>query len=202
MRIAIGQFNEMSDEKLRFAAQIGVHSVQMNTPKLPGEHRWEVADLRSLVEQCERYDLTLEAIENVPIHFYNKAMLGLEGRVVQTGWTESSEIPAFYAGASALLFPTLHEGFGLPLVEAMATGVPVAASNVYSIPEVGGDAILTFDPHDVEAMSAQLERALVDDELRERLVTRGFERARRFNWTESARQTAAVYRDLLSDARA
>jgi mannonate dehydratase len=80
MRIAIGQFNEMSDEKLRFAAQIGVHGVQMNTPKLPGEHRWEVADLRSLVEQCERYDLTLEAIENVPIHFYNRAMLGLEGR--------------------------------------------------------------------------------------------------------------------------
>jgi len=126
--------------------------------------------------------------------------LGLEGRVVQTGWTESSEIPALYAGASALLFPTLHEGFGLPLVESMASGVPVAASNVYSVPEVGGDAILTFDPHDVDAMSIQLERALLDDALREQLVARGFERARHFSWAESARRTAAVYRELLSDA--
>jgi glycosyltransferase involved in cell wall biosynthesis len=126
--------------------------------------------------------------------------LGLEGRVIQTGWTENAEIPAFYAGASALLFPSLHEGFGLPLVEAMASGCPVAASGVYSIPEVGGDAILTFDPNDVEAMSRQLERALLDDDLRERLVSRGFDRAARFSWAESARQTARVYREVLSAA--
>lgn len=80
MRIAIGQFNEMTEEKLRFAVQIGVKGVQMNTPKLPGEHRWETSDLRMLVEQCGQFGLTLEAIENVPIHFYDKAMLGLDGR--------------------------------------------------------------------------------------------------------------------------
>ncbi len=80
MRIAIGQFNEMTEEKLRFAAQIGATGVQMNTPRLPGEHRWETTDLRQLVEQCERFSLTMEAIENVPIHFYDKAMLGLDGR--------------------------------------------------------------------------------------------------------------------------
>jgi glycosyltransferase involved in cell wall biosynthesis len=124
--------------------------------------------------------------------------LGLEGRVVQTGWTESAEIPAFYAGASALLFPTLHEGFGLPVVEAMASGCPVAASNVYSIPEVGGDAILTFDPRNVNVMRQQLERSLFDSDLRERLVAEGLTRAQRFSWAESARQTAAVYREVLS----
>ncbi|HKG26694.1 MAG TPA: mannonate dehydratase, partial [Thermomicrobiales bacterium] len=80
MRIAIGQFNEMTEEKLRFAAQMGVNGVQMNTPRLPGEQRWEEADLRRLVEQVEAHGLTLEAIENVPIHFYDKAMLGLPGR--------------------------------------------------------------------------------------------------------------------------
>lgn len=80
MRIAVGQFNELSDEKLRFAVQIGATGIQMNTPKLPGEQRWEVSDLRGLVEHTERFGLTLEAIENVPIHFYNKAMLGLPGR--------------------------------------------------------------------------------------------------------------------------
>lgn len=124
--------------------------------------------------------------------------LGLERHVVQTGWTESAEIPAFYAGASALLFPTLHEGFGLPVVEAMASGCPVAASRVYSIPEVGGNAILTFDPSDTEAMSVELERALFDAEVRRRLVAAGLERVARFRWAEAAKQTAAVYRELLA----
>lgn len=80
MRIAIGQFKDLNDEKLRFAQQIGVSSVQMNTPNLPGDHRWEEKDLRHLVRRCQEYELTLEAIENVPIHFYDKAMLGLPGR--------------------------------------------------------------------------------------------------------------------------
>jgi mannonate dehydratase len=80
IRIAVGQFNVLDEEKLRFAAQLGVTGVQMNTPKLPGEQRWEVADLRNLVETTARYGLTFEAIENVPIHFYDKAMLGLPGR--------------------------------------------------------------------------------------------------------------------------
>lgn len=80
MRIAIGQFNVLTDEKLRFAQQIGVRGVQMNTPRLPGESKWETRDLRNLVEKCGEYDLTLEAIENVPIHFYDKAMLGLPGK--------------------------------------------------------------------------------------------------------------------------
>ena len=76
LRVAIGQFKEMTDEKLRFAAQIGVKGVQMNTPALPGETHWEEKDLRALVLQCQEYDLVLEAIENVPIWFYQDAMLG------------------------------------------------------------------------------------------------------------------------------
>ena len=122
---------------------------------------------------------------------------GLEGRVVQTGWTESAEIPAFYAGADLLLFPTLHEGFGLPVVEAMASGCPVVASRVYSVPEVGGDAILTFDPADEGEMAREAERALFDAPVRERLAAAGIDRAARFTWVEAARRTAAVYRELL-----
>jgi len=80
IRVAVGQFNQLTDEKLRFAAQIGVRGIQMNNPKLPGEQRWEEKDIRALVEQTEAAGLKLEAIENVPTHFYNKAMLGLEGR--------------------------------------------------------------------------------------------------------------------------
>ena len=80
MRIAIGQFNELTEEKLLFARQLGVGGVQLNTPRLPGEQRWETKDLRALVETCAAHGLRLEAIENVPIHFYDKAMLGLPGR--------------------------------------------------------------------------------------------------------------------------
>lgn len=80
MRVAVGQFHELSDEKLRFAAQIGVTGIQMNNPTLPGDTHWEAADIRKLVDRIEAAGLTFEAIENVPTHFYNKAMLGLAGR--------------------------------------------------------------------------------------------------------------------------
>jgi mannonate dehydratase len=80
MRIAVGQFNELTDEKLRYAAQIGVGGIQLNTPLIPGDTHWEERDLRALVDRCKEHGLVLEAIENVPVHFYHKAMLGLPGR--------------------------------------------------------------------------------------------------------------------------
>ena len=80
MRVVVGQLNELSDEILAYTAQLGVGGIQLNTPRLPGERRWEAADLRRLVDRCRDYGLRLEAIENVPIHFYDKAMLGLPGR--------------------------------------------------------------------------------------------------------------------------
>lgn len=80
IRIGIGQFKDLTEEKLRFAAQLGVSAVQLNAPNLPGETRWELTDLRALVERAESHGLQLEAIENVPVHFYEKVMLGLPGR--------------------------------------------------------------------------------------------------------------------------
>ena len=83
IRVGVGQFNELTDEKLRFAAQIGAEGVQLNTPKLPGDERWEERDLRALVQKAAEHGLALEAIENVPVHFYDKVMLGLPGREEQ-----------------------------------------------------------------------------------------------------------------------
>ncbi|SFZ86355.1 mannonate dehydratase [Devosia enhydra] len=80
IRIAVGQFHELTDERLRFAAQIGATGLQMNNPYLPGETRWQEKDVRELVERTEAFGLKFEAIENVPTHFYNKVMLGLPGR--------------------------------------------------------------------------------------------------------------------------
>ena len=80
IRVAIGQFHDLTDEKLRFAAQIGVKGVQMNNPRLPGEASWEYKDIKALVDRTKKHGLVFEAIENVPTHFYNKIMLGLPGR--------------------------------------------------------------------------------------------------------------------------
>lgn len=80
MRLAIGQFNELDEEILTFGRQLGVSGVQMNTPRLPGDKHWEYEDLVQLKRKCEQFGLKLEAIENVPIHFYDKIMLGLDGR--------------------------------------------------------------------------------------------------------------------------
>jgi len=80
IRIAVGQFKELTEDKLKFAQQIGVGGIQLNTPKIPGDARWEEKDLRGLVDKAKEYGLVLEAIENVPTHFYHKAMLGQPGR--------------------------------------------------------------------------------------------------------------------------
>ena len=80
IRVAVGQFHELTEDRLRFAAQIGATGLQMNNPTLPGDSRWEQKDVRGLVDQIEAAGLKFEAIENVPTHFYHKAMMGLEGR--------------------------------------------------------------------------------------------------------------------------
>ena len=121
---------------------------------------------------------------------------GLESVIRFLGPVSESDLPALYSGATAFVFPSLYEGFGLPVLEAMACGAPVACSNTSSLPEIVGDAALTFDPTNVEAMAAALDRLLSDSELRAELRQRGLERAQRFSWAETARRTLEVYHGL------
>jgi glycosyltransferase involved in cell wall biosynthesis len=122
------------------------------------------------------------------------ARLGLNGRVEFAGHVEKPELAALYRGAEALVFPSRYEGFGLPVVEAMASGTPVVATSVGAIPEVAGDAAVLVEPGDPVALAGGIERALAD---RDRLVRAGLERARLYSWTETARRTLAVYWELL-----
>jgi len=117
------------------------------------------------------------------------AELGLSDLVVFPGFVPNEALPALYAAADAFAFPSLFEGFGIPVLEAMASGTPVCAANTSSIPEVIGDAGLLFDPLDVPAMTDCLSRLLRDQPLRQRLIAAGIERAAGFTWDAAAKAT-------------
>ncbi len=119
--------------------------------------------------------------------------LGLQDSVRFPGWLTAEELEGLWAIARAFVFPSLYEGFGLPVLEAMARGVPVACSNASSLPEVAGDAALLFDPRDTAAIADALLALLADEPLRDRLRARGAERVRQFTWERTARLTLASY---------
>ncbi len=125
---------------------------------------------------------------------------GIETDVRFLQWMSGEDIEALWAVADVFVFPSLYEGFGLPVLEAMARGVPVACSNTSSLPEVAGDAALLFDPRDELAIADALRRLLSDGALREQLRARGLARAREFSWARTARLTLECYARALGSA--
>ena len=116
--------------------------------------------------------------------------------VVLVGYIPESDLPFFYAGATVFVLPSLFEGFGMPLLEAMASGTPVIAANTSSLPEVVGDAGLLFDPLSTEALAEALARACENRQLRERLQAGGLARSKQFTWEEAARKTLDVLKKV------
>ena len=140
-----------------------------------------------------------------PVRWYPRAAAALEaelarlpahvrGRVVRTGYVSDRDRLALLWGARLLAYPSLAEGFGLPVLEAFAAGVPVLASRASSLPEVAGEAALLVDPLDEAAIAEGMARLLADEDLRARLREAGLERCRRFTWRRTAEATAAVLR--------
>ncbi len=138
---------------------------------LPGASTPHEAELRALAEQ-----------------------LGVASRVRFLDWISEADLDGLYREATCFVLPSLIEGFGLPVLEAMARDLPVACSNRPSLPEVAGDAALQFDPEDQTAVSTALRHLLTDGVLRAELVARGRERARLFTWERTAEATLASYR--------
>jgi len=127
---------------------------------------------------------------------------GAEDRVRFLGWVSDAELEGLYQSAACLVFPSLAEGFGLPVLEAMARGLPVACSDATSLPEVAGEAALYFDPLDVPAMTGAIERLLGDAGLRERLAAAGRKQAASFTWEKTAEGTRRSYERALASSAA
>jgi glycosyltransferase involved in cell wall biosynthesis len=120
--------------------------------------------------------------------------LGMQDRIRFTGYVPEGDKRLWYNAATCFCYPSLYEGFGLPPLEAMACGVPVITSNASSLPEVVGDAGLTVAPRDTAALAEALHRVLSDSALHAEMAGKSLARAQRFSWTETARQTAQIYR--------
>jgi alpha-1,3-rhamnosyl/mannosyltransferase len=129
------------------------------------------------------------------------AGLGLNESIRWLGSVPETDLPALYTGATAFVFPSLFEGFGLPVLEAMACGTPVACSETSSLPEVAGDAALLFDPTSTESIADVLLCLLDSSDLRAKLRARGLRRANQFSWTQTAHETLHRYRTVGQDCR-
>jgi len=122
--------------------------------------------------------------------------LGLADRLIFPGYIAQEDLPALYSMAAVFVYPSLYEGFGLPVLEAMACGAPVVTSDVSSLPEVVGDAALLVSPDDIDGLATTLGRLLSDTRLADGLRRRGLERAREFSWRRTAEATWAVYQKV------
>lgn len=147
----------------------------------------EFADLQLVIAGGHGwlYEETLAEAEKYP------------NRVRILGFVDESDLPALYRNAVLFVFPSWYEGFGLPVLEAMACGVPVVCSNASSLPEVAGDAALLVDPLDTDGLAAAMARVLEDPDLRREMIAKGIAQAARFTWAQAARQLLATF-DLLA----
>ena len=145
------------------------------------------------------HDLVL--VGHMPVKSAVRAEIEAAGgdeRIHFTGYLPEADVASLLQHASLFAFPSLYEGFGLPLLDAMSVGTPVVASSAGALPEVAGDAALLFDPRSEDDIALALKRGLLDTDLRTRLIERGHENARSFSWDRTARETLDIYKQVAS----
>lgn len=124
--------------------------------------------------------------------------LGVSDSVLFLENVTDEDLPAFYKNAECFVLPSLYEGFGLPILEAMTYGCPVLTSDISSLPEAGGDAAVYFDPKDTLDIAGKIEKVLSDDKLRDKMIKEGFEQLKKFSWEKSARQVLKALEETAS----
>jgi glycosyltransferase involved in cell wall biosynthesis len=195
------QFRVIAEHALlkSIRSRYGLHKPFMYYPAATWPHKNHKKLLEAIKIMKNRYGFNGQLVLSGIAMQANDAVLteigrlGLHDDVVVLGYLSHEELPYLYNLARLMVFPSLYEGFGIPLVEAMACGCPVVCSNVTSIPEVVGNAAMTFDPVSVEDMAERIWALWSDDSLQQDLKTKGLVRAKQFSWENMARQTIQVY---------
>ncbi|HEX4483910.1 MAG TPA: glycosyltransferase family 1 protein [Solirubrobacteraceae bacterium] len=193
---AVRRAQPLSERDTRASFQLGERRVVLSlSAKRPHKNLRALIDALAEIDPSQRPVLVLPGYptEHERELRERAAARGLDADVRFPAWVSAEQLEGLWQLASAFVFPSLYEGFGLPVLEAMARGVPVACSNASSLPEVAGDAALLFDPSDTLAISRAIVALISDEPLRERLRALGHERARQFTWERTARLTLASY---------
>jgi glycosyltransferase involved in cell wall biosynthesis len=178
-----------------FLLYIGTLQPRKNIPAL-------IDAFSILVERYNQRDLKLVIAGNRDAHNFDRKIdemaekNDLKGRVFFTGWADEEDKPVLYKLAKCFVFPSLYEGFGIPIVEAMAAGTPVVSSNKTSLPEVGEDGVLLIDPENKEEFAKNINKILTDENFRADLIKKGIEQAKKFSWQKTAGKTLEIYRKL------
>lgn len=127
--------------------------------------------------------------------------LRIDDHLVFAGYVSEKDLPALYQGAEAFIYPSFYEGFGLPVLEAMASGTPVITSNISSLPEVAGDAAILINPNEIFELYEAMEAIVTNPSLREELKAKGLEQSKKFTWEKTARQTLEIYKKVFANGR-
>ena len=188
-----------------------VHAIHSGLPELPSPAPLELPKryilFVSTVEPRKNLPLLLDAFDNLREYDGSLVVAGRIGwkseeivrrlrtpRVTHLDYVKPAQLATAYRNADVFVFPSIYEGFGFPVLEAMAHGVPVIAARSSSLPEIGGEAALYFDPGDRESLVTQLKRVLSDETLRQEMIERGRARAAEFRWDRTAERTLEVFR--------
>jgi glycosyltransferase involved in cell wall biosynthesis len=188
------------EAELRAKLHLGTRPILLSvSAKRPHKNLLRLLDAHARIDAAERPVLVVPGYSTPHESelIARAATLGTANEVRFPRWVDPADLEGLYAAATAFVFPSLYEGFGLPVLEAMRRGLPVACSNRSSLPEVAGDAALLFDPDNEEAIHEALVRLLGDGALRARLNAAGAERSAGFTWAATAAATVAVYRRAL-----
>jgi glycosyltransferase involved in cell wall biosynthesis len=191
----------MPEHELRRLHSLGERSILLSvSAKRPHKNLMRLLEAHALIEPERRPVLI---VPGYPTPYEEELRrraheLGTHNEVRFLGWVDDAELEALYAAAACFVFPSLYEGFGMPVLEAMSRGVPVACSDRGSLLEVAGEAALLFDPESAPSIAAAVKRLLDDPAEAERLRAAGREQASRFTWRNTARATLASYERALS----
>jgi glycosyltransferase involved in cell wall biosynthesis len=183
-----------------FVLYLGGYDVRKNVSALLHAYTWVSATLG------DDYPLVLVGkLPQTDTPFFPDPLriareLGIEEYIITPGWIAEEDLPLLYCAATVFAYPSRYEGFGLPVLEAMASGTPVVTSNAASIPELAGNAAFQIDPDDTKHMAAPIIRLCTEEESRDEMIERGFAQVEKFTWQKTATQTLQAYRDVVGNA--